>query len=336
MRTFFVFLCDKLDKKEKFKFVKNIDGDSASTKDYINKFDRHKKLLLYHFIILLENINDERVLEPSMELIFEFLNNNLYAYLKDFDDIIQKSIFFHLFESKSIFNNFFHFCINNEILKDEEFTIYIIGSIKNINKILLLYHPNHYINSYIKNLIKYECRETFLIINHVSETFFELMKLEDSKSNNIVNLNIIKFISTLLKAFQKYSNNLKKLLAKNYFELFYCIQNFVSEMAQNELYYSPNLYIKSSKEKLINKEIIYLSLFEISINSIYLLWRAQDEDKSIIGICIEYISKISQNMIIDGNFITYYLDLINPYFIFNNKNLIQNIPENINKNIQNF
>ena len=349
VRTFFVFLCDKLDKKEKFKFVKNIDGDSASTKDYINKFDRHKKLLLYHFIILLENINDERVLEPSMELIFEFLNNNLYAYLKDFDDIIQKSIFFHLFESKSIFNNFFHFCINNEILKDEEFKNYIIDSIKYINKNLLLYHPKHYLNSFIKHLIKYECPETFLIINHISLTFIEMLKLEDSKSNTIFIQNLIKYISTLLKSFQRYSNSLKKLLVKNNLELFYCIQNFINEITKIDLFFEPNLYvinqslssnkkenkkdeniIQTSKAKLINIEIINLNLFEIALMSVYLLWRAQDEDKNIIKICIEYISKNNQQMMINGDYIVYFLDLINPYFNIMNKFLAKTVPEKIN------
>ena len=349
VRAFFSCLCDKLNKEEKIKFVKNIDSDSASTKDYITKFDRNKKLLLLQFIILIENINDEKVLESGMELIFEFLNNSLYSYLKDFNDKNAKSLFFHLFESKSIFNNFFHFCINSEVLKDEDFKNYIIDSIKYINQNLLLYHPKHYINSFIKNLIKYECPETFLIINHISSTFLEIMKSEDSNSNEIFFQNLVKFIYALLKAFRIYSNSSKKLLAKNKFELFYCIQNFVNELSQNDIYCDPNLYvsntyipsnkkenkkdeiiIQSSKLKLINKEIIYLYLVEIALNSIYLLWRSQDEDENIVKICYEYISKISIQMIISGDFVTYYLDLGNPYFNVNNRYLAKKIPENIN------
>ena len=354
VRAFLSILFDKIDKEKKIKFIKSIDNDSFSNKDYIKKFDRQKKLLFSQLIILIGNINDGKILKQSLKLIFQFLNNNLNLYLKDFDDKIQKSLFFHLFESKSIFNNFFHFCINNEVLKDEEFKTYIIDSIKYINKILLLNHPNNYINSFIKNLIKFECNEAYLIINHISLTIIEVMKLEDSKSNNIFNLNLIKYISTLLKVFQKYSNNLKKLLVKNNFELFYCIQNFISEMTQNNIYYDPNLYIsnrflsnnkkenkkdeiiiQSSKEKLINKQIIFLCLFEIALNSVYLLWRSQDEDENITNVCVDHISKISRQMIINGDFVTYFLDLINPNFVFNNKYLTKKLPENISNTSNN-
>ena len=69
-------------------------------------------LLLDSVDNLIQETNKELALENNSlvttyisNISSKFLNNNLYAYLKDFDNIIQKSIFFHLFESKSIFNS---------------------------------------------------------------------------------------------------------------------------------------------------------------------------------------------------------------------------------------
>ena len=64
------------------------------------------------------------------------------------------------------------------------------------------------------------------------------------------------------------------------------------------------------------------------------MWRSQDEDENIVKICYEYISKISIQMIISGDFVTYYLDLGNPYFNVNNRYLAKKIPDI--KNFSNF
>ena len=68
---------------------------------------------------------------------------------------------------------------------------------------------------------------------------------------------------------------------------------------------------------------------------VYILWKSQDEDENIINTCFDYISKIHKEMLFNEEYIGYYLDLSNPFFKLNNKNLNKIVPEKINKLVNN-
>ena len=351
-------LCDNLDKKNKIKFIKNEDDNIEKIKDYITKYDRYKKKLSSQFLGLVQCIGEEKVLQQSLKLIFEFLNKSVHKYIEDFSNKKTRTLFLHLFESKSMLNNFVHYCLNTEILKDKKFKNYIVGSIKFINKTLILHHPRPYIFSFIKYSIKNENSETFLIIDNICSTIIENLKLKNHKSIYIFEQNLIHFISILLKVSEKYSNNLQNLLIKNNLELFYCLQNFVNELTKTDIIYYSFLYVKtsffnihskedkkndiiinSSKTKLLNNQIILLNLFQIGLNCVYLLWKSQERVKKAINVSLEYISKIHFQIICNGNFISYFLDIANPYSRIKDKYLAKKIPEKIktiaNKDINN-
>ena len=350
IKGFFICLSDTLDKKGKVKFIKNKKENYGTFKGYISRFDQFKKKLFSQVLDLIESIENEKILEKSLKLIIIFINDCGLNYIEDLSDKSSKSLFLHLFESKSILNKFFSFCLYNEIIAKNVFRNYFINSLKYINNNVLLYHPKPYIFSFIKNLIKFQRDETFIIIDNTCNTLVELLKSKDSKPNNFIIQNLFRLIKTLLRSFYIYSNNIIYLLKKINLDLFYCVQNFIIEITQNDIFYEPYLYVNNStlsfqtKEgkkdinifqlsntKLLNNQVIFLNLFELALNSLYLLWHSQKQENNVIDIFKEYISKIQQNMLLNGNFIGYYLDLSNPFFIIKDKYLAKKIPEQIDK-----
>ena len=158
----------------------------------------------------------------------------------------------------------------------------------------------------------------------------------------------------MLYALKKYPEKFQNLFIKNNYELFHSIQKFFSDMVLNCIAYDPNLYIfnndiicinkndknahkffQSSRTKLLSNQINFLNLFEISFNSIYLLWKMQDKDKNIVNICLDYIIKFHQEILIKENFIGFYLDITNPFFSISNKSHLPKIPADKFKLIKN-
>ena len=349
IKGFFLCLCDKLEKDKKIKFIKNKEDIYESFKNYITKFDRHKKELFAQFLYFIECISDENIIKKSFELIFSFINDCIARFIFDNSDKINNDLFLHLFESKSIFNCFFDYCLNNEILTKKESKNKIIDSIKNINKNILLCHPKPFIFSFIKRLVIIESSETFLIVDDICNIIIKNIKSSDSKLNKILFQNLIRFINALIEISEKYSSNFSKLLIKNNYSLFFCLQNFISEISRLDIIIDPYLYVtnpslfyltkedkkdtkifQSSKTKLLNNQIIFLNLFQLALNIVYLLWKSQYQDKDVLYTCLDYISKIHKEMLFNEEYIGYFLDLSNPFFKIN-KNVNKIIPEKISK-----
>ena len=354
IKGFFLCLCDKLEKGKKIKFLKNKGNYYEPFKNYITKFDRYEKELFFEILNFIELIDNENIIEKSFELIFSFINDCIVRFINDNSDKINNNLFLHLFESKSIFNCFFDFCLNNKVLTKTESKNKIIDSIKNINNNILVRHPKSYIFSFIKRLVQKEDSKTFLIIDDICKSIIRNLKLSASKINKILFQNLICFINILMKVSGKYSNNFSKLLLKDNFSLFFSLQNFINELSKLEIIIDPNLYVtnpslfyqikdikkdskifQSSKTKLLNNQIIFLNIFELALNMVYLIWKSQDEDENIINTCFDYISKIHKEMLFNEEYIGYYLDLSNPFFKLNNKNLNKIVPEKINKLVNN-
>ena len=350
IKGFFMCLCDKLDKKSKIRFIKNDKDNFDSFKNYIGKYDRYKKELFSQLLCLIECLHNENILEKSLKLIFSFIKYSIVRYTSDNSDKESKSLFYHLFESKTIFNHFFIFCLNDEIITNKEFKDYIIDSIKYINKNILIYHPKPFIFSFIKCCIKLEFSETFLLIEDIFKTIIEELKSKTyAQLNLILYQNFIRFIKTLGNASEKYSDNVSKLLVENNFELFYCIQNFIKEISDSDFIYDPNLYVvspcysqqikdekkdakifQSPKTKLLNNQIIYLIIFQLALNCVYLLLKSYEQEKEAVNVSLEYVLKIFDEMVLNQEYFIFYLDLINPFFQINNKGSYH-IPEKITK-----
>ena len=354
IKGIFSCLCDKWDKKFKIQFIKNEEEeDSNFFSDFIFNFDRYKKKLFYQFLCLLDYINNENIIKKSLKLLFSFIINIIKKYTEDLSNKSRKILFLHLLESKSIMNKLFIFCLNNEILSDVELKNYIFDSIKFIINNAIIYHPKPFIFSLIKNLVKSENPYINLIIEFSCKSIVDFLKFHDSEIYYCF-INSIRFLNTLIKLLNKNQDNFKKLLLNNNFELFYFIQKFLDDMLHIDIAFDPNLYVinpsiiyhnkrekkeniifQSSSTKLLNNQVIFLELFQISLNLIYLFWKLQDEDQKIINISIDYISKIKDAATIKGNYIGYFLDTLNSYFKINNKYLATKTPDNIKKKFTN-
>ena len=347
IKGIFSCLCDRWDKKKKFQFIKSNEEDFFLSTGCITKFNRHKKELFYQFLCLIECINNENVAKKSIKLILLFIKEIVMSYVSKVSNQFNKTIFLHMLESKSIINKLFSLSLNNDILKDQEYEKKILNYIDHINNSALLYHPKSYIFSLIKNYIKTENPQTLLLIKNSYKPNIAILKAKNSELINSYQ-NSIRFIKTLLNVLEKNPDNVQNLFLKNNYELFYSFQNFVSEVAKLDTLYDPNLYVvnpyyyyhnrKDKKEtkifqsptsKFLNKRIIFFYIVQIALNSIYLFWKVREKDKNIINICLDYITKFQEQIIINEHFIGYYLDLLNPFFKINVKNIVKQIPENI-------
>ena len=348
IKALFTCLFDNLEKETKLEFIKNPDKEAISFKFIFNKFNRSKKELFSQFLNLIEFINDESTLESSLRLIFSVICD----CSSNISNKNNNEFFHHLFESRSMIKNLFHFSLNNDIITNQEFKRYIINNIKLINNNALLYHPKPYIFSLIKTCFQSGYQETFLLIDEFCTSINDFLKLNNCKLELIPFYNSLHFIKTLSNILEKYPNEAQKILVKNNFELFYSINNFISEFIQNKnLAYDSNLYavntsfshlkenvkdskiFNSSKTKLLNNQILFLYCFQIALNSIYLIWKSENDNKDAIKIALEYISKTHNQMINKEDFIGFYLDGFNPYFKINNKYLLKNIPKELMETI---
>ena len=347
IKGIFACLCDRWDQKKKFTFIKTNEEENFNFTGCISKFNRYKKELFYQFLCLIECINNEKVVKKSLKLIISFIKEIISEYVSHFSNKFYKKIFIHFLESKSISNKLFSLCLNNDILKDKKFEKYILNSVEYINNSVLLYHPKSYIFSLIKNYVKIESPQTFILIKNYFNIIISILKAKNTKLIYSFQ-NSIKYIKTLLNILEQNQDKVQNLFLKNNYELFYCIQNFVNDVAKLDTIYDPNLYVtnpyyycynkkdikdtkifQSSSSRFLNNRIIFLYIVQIELKSIYLFWKAREKDKNIINICLNYITKFKEKILINHHFIGYYLDLLNPFFKINIKNIGKQIPEDI-------
>ena len=352
IKAIFSCLCDKWDKKFKIEFIMSEEKESHFFKDCVFNFDRYKKKLFYQFLCLLDYINNETIIKKSLKLIFSFIIEIITKYTEDSSNKKNKVLFLHLLESKSIMNKFFIFCLNNEHLSDTQFKNYVFNSIKYINNSAILYHPKPYVFSLIKNLIKSENSYANKIIEFSCKSIVDFLGLKNSDLDYFF-LNTLRLINTFKKLLDNNQKNFQNMLLTNNLELFYCIQKFIDDMLHFDIALDPNLYVinpkliyhkkKSKKEKkdnkifqssstkLLNNQVIFLDLFQISLKLIYLLWELQEKDKNVINICMDYIGRIQNSSIIKGNHFGYFIDVLSSFFKINNKYLATKPPDNVKK-----
>jgi hypothetical protein len=275
-------------------------------------------------------MNEENIIEKSLKLIFSFMDQSIKMFKSKTRNKYSKSIVLHLFESKTILNPFFEFCINNEIITDKSFMDYILTSFKTINNAILLFHPRPFIFSFIKNCINNKIDQIIIIIKNIFDFIIQNMKNNnkaDSKINNYLYFNIIHFIKSLLSVFDKNPTNAQHLLINDNFKLFLSIQNLVFELSKNEIIYDAKIYVfnpncfyesnknkekkeskilQSQETKVISNQIMFINLFTLSIYSSFLI-KTQSQDVKGEKYALEYISKLCEKMTYNNHFISYYL-----------------------------
>ena len=358
IKTIFSCICDQWNKYDKVKFIKSSEEKYEYFDMCFGEFNLFRKVLLSQLIKLIECLKDEETLEKSLKLIYFFMKQNINLYKANQNNIFSKSIFLHLFESKSIMNDFFGFSINNPIIMNDSYKEYNISSIRDINNNVLSYHPRPFIFSFIKGCLKKGNEKIVKIIRNLCDFIIECLKNGNSPDLNskcYLYFNEISFINTLVISFEKNQKESQNILLFNNFELYHIIQNLIKELIKNEIIYDIKIYsfnpkcfyilnknnekkelkiLQSPETKFLNDQIVFLNLFKLALESSILVWISQN-DKQTSGekSAIDYISTFYENMCLNGHFITYYIDILNTSFLFEKKsyqNLKKDFPQEIN------
>ena len=359
IKALFSCFCEQWDKNEKLKFIKNLDEEYEKFDMCFGEFNKFKKFLFSQYLKIIEFINEEVVLEKSLKLIFKFMEQIISKYKTNQNNLNSKIILLHLFESKSIINNFFDFSISNEIITKKPIKEFIKSSINNINNNVLSYHPKPFIFSYIRKNIKNGNLYISHVIKNICEFIIECLKREnlpDLKINNYLYFNEIHFIKTLSNSIEKNPDNSHKILLNENFELLQTIYKLVQELSKNQIFFDLNIYtfnpkfsfevnkmndkkeikiLQSSETKVLSNQNIFFNIFRLALISTYIMYITPSKDlKNIESIIFDYYSNFFEKITFKGHFISYYFDLLNPFFQFNKKKNLQNlkkdIPENIN------
>ena len=358
IKAIFSCICDQWNKYDKVKFIKSSEEKFESFDMCFGEFNLFRKELLSQWIKLIEILKDETTLENSLKLIYFFMKQNINLYKANQNNKYSKSIFLHLFESKSIMNDFFDFSINNPIIINDSYKDYNISAIREINNNILSYHPRPFLFSFIKNCIKKGNKPIAKIIKNLSNFIIECLKngnLPDLNSKCFLYFNEIRFINTLVNTFEKNRKESQNILLINDFELYHILQNLINELIKNEIMYDTKIYVfnpkcfyilnkinekkevkilQSSETKFLNNQIVFLNLFKLVLESSILVWISQnDEQRNGEKCAIDYISNFYENMCFNGHFITYYFDILNKFFHYEKKsyqNLKKDFPQQVN------
>ena len=341
IKAIFSCLYDQMDKSVKILLIKNEDENYTKFDLYFGECSRYKKELLSQCLKIIELLNNKYDIIKSFKFIFAFMNQSITMFKNKSKNKYSKSILLHLFESKKMLNNFFYFCINNEIKADKSLIDkYVISPINHINNEILVLHPRPYIFSFIKKCIKNGNTQITKIIENICDFIVESIKnntIPELKLNNYLYSNVIRFIKTLINSFDNYQTNAQKLLINDNFKLYVSIQEMIIQLSKSPIIYDTNIYFfnpyiffetskkKSEESKVLSNHIIYLNLFELSIISSFLIsnQNVQIKEKNYLE---EYSSKIYKAMSFNNHFISYYFDISNLLIHFNIK---KDIPKDI-------
>ena len=350
VKSLFCCLFDKWDRNDKFNYFKNnTDFNFESFDSNFGHFTRNKKELLSEFIDFIMCINKKDEIKKSLKLIFCFLKKCISEYKSIGNDKkmpiynirYYKKKFYHLFESKTIMNKLFEFCLlNNNKYITEDLSENLIINIINICNCVMEYHPRPFIFSFIKSSIKN--KDTQKNIYHIIKGIFEyiinslkkdysetsekqinldeesikLENLEDKDKeeekenleiNSYLYFNMIRFIECLIKLLSNYQIEMQKLLIENDYKLLNSLQNLIIAFCSTKLIYDLKLYI-FHPNSLIQDSCEKFSFNYNNNNSIsYLSMNSNCDDKAKekydIKILQSLDSKILSNQILIINLI---------------------------------
>ena len=283
VKALFCCLFDKWDRNDKFNFIKNTTEFKYENFDLnFGHFTKYKKDLILQLIDCITCINDKEEMKKSLKLIFTFLNKCIIDFqsiekdknIPPYKIRYYKQLFFHLFESKTIMNKLFVFCLStdNKYITTE-LRDYFLVNIINICNNLLEYHPRPFIFSFLKKCLKNKSLlgYVYCIFKGMSEFIIKSLKKESeigekekvessSEESNIkidinkeydtdleiysyLYFNEIRFVKSLLTIFNKYQVEMQKILAENEFKLINCIQKLLIAFCTSKYIFDIRLYI---------------------------------------------------------------------------------------------
>ena len=346
-----------------------------------NDFNRFKQKLFYQFIQFLDYIQNLDLFEKIIRLIFSFIKQTINIYKSDQSEANSRRIFIHLMENKRTMKYLFNLCLNNDdkITNNKNLKQYIESSISDIINNIIIFHPKPFIFSYIKSCFKNNNKIVIQIIKNINN--FIINDLKNNEINNNYNISIsfylfnrIKYINLIKTCFQKYENNSQSLLCEDDYYLFNIMNNIIEEFTKNYIIFDSKIYtynpesllyiydknsddnykeeeknkekkyiklMKQTDRKIINDEGLFIIIFELSFQIIYLLWTIKGTLNNIATkLNIEkFISQINKYFYVEEHFLSYYIDLMNEYFTYlqprKHKNLVAKIPKEISEKIKN-
>ena len=286
IKSLFCCLFDKWDRNDKFNFFKNsTDIKYESFDANFGNFTKNKKVLISDFIDLITCINNQETMKKSMNLIFSFLRKCIsdFKSIKD-DKNIQiynikyyKKKFYHIFESKTIMNKLFNFCLlkDNKYIS-EDLRESLLVNLINICNNVMEYHPRpfifHFMKSSIKNkdirgniypifkgiseyIINNLKKDTDIVEKEKSELSIEdsinkgdsLLDKDDKSDNeeiySYLYYNEIRFLKCIIKIYKNNQFEIQKLLSNNDFKFLNSLLNLIIGFCSSKIIYDLKLYI---------------------------------------------------------------------------------------------
>ena len=224
-------------------------------------------------------------MKKSMNLIFSFLRKCIsdFKSIKD-DKNIQiynikyyKKKFYHIFESKTIMNKLFNFCLlkDNKYIS-EDLRESLLVNLINICNNVMEYHPRpfifHFMKSSIKNkdirgniypifkgiseyIINNLKKDTDIVEKEKSELSIEdsinkgdsLLDKDDKADNeeiySYLYYNEIRFLKCIIKIYKNNQFEIQKLLSNNDFKFLNSLLNLIIGFCSSKIIYDLKLYI---------------------------------------------------------------------------------------------
>ena len=82
--------------------------------------------------------------------------------------------------------------------------------------------------------------------------------------------------------------------------------------------------LQSSETKVLSNQNAFINIFRLALISTYIICISPNKDfKDIESIIFDYYSNFFGAITFKGNFISYYFDLLNPFFQFSKKKIIK-------------
>ena len=352
IKSCFACLCSNWNNKMKITFIKNDDIENLLINFGI--FNNTKKMLLYQFFNIIMKFTKGKVLIDAIHLIFLFLNQIIAQFITDEkDNKLIDCLFYHIFESKFLLNNFFYFLLNNEF--EDDMNKFINDSNTYIIKYILNFHPKPFIYSFIRESIS---NKNFNIINLMT-IILEYLKntiQNEYKDGQMINVNKknylyyneIKIIKELEKIIEFSEKQFIEILVYNNLKLFYSIKIYLLEISKSTMIFDPYIYMITynfhnyKKQRIFNNQTIYQSVVKLTIYISNIIFttelKGDDKNEDISNEIstsknnknntqninskkesLEFIKKIIENLIINNHTVGFYMDINNQNIKFKNK-----------------
>ncbi len=360
IKSCFACLCSDWNNQMKLSFIKTDDFENLEIN--FGVFNITKKMLLYQFFNIIMKFTKGKVLINGIHLIFKFLNQIISQFISDeINNKLINCLFYHIFESKFLLNNFFYFILNNEF--EGDINKFINHSITYIVTNILYYHPKPFIYSFIRESFSIKNFNIInlmtIIIEYLKSTLqneHKDVKITNKQKNNYLYYNEIKIIKELEKIIEFSEKQFIKILFYNNLQLFFLIKNYLFEISKSSMIFDPYIYIITSnfpnykKQRIFNKQTIYQYVVKLTIyiSNIILSTKlkcdgniddisngistSKNNNNNNLNInskkeSLEFIKNIIENLNINNHTVGFYLDI-------NNQNVKYKIKPEIKNKIQ--